>query len=229
MGFPNTSTAITALRELVKDNLTDKLAFNKQLVSPAVDGVNLIFKSFEQRRLTNFTQSASFAFPLGVYINGTNIGFGKVTNDDIESGILALDASVVPNNRDSVRATYYYQWFIDSELDQFFQNASNWLTLGPIYINVPDGLNIALLRFAAQEAYTAVAAKYMVRMSQVYKMEDAPNEDVLKSIQGFKDLASSFMKDATQLRDDYYTRAGQSLQPLFSLGLGGVRDPVPRR
>lgn len=227
MSWASTAVAITALRTLIKDNPTDKLCSNKAVIAPAIDGVNRVFKTFEYRRVTNFTTAS--AFPLGVYKNGAPLAPTAITQDDTDSGNFQVAVSVVPNNRDTIRATYYYQWFTDPELQSFLENASTWLGLGTTYINLPDGLNSSALRFAAQESYLAAAMKYSTRASEVYKLEDAPSEDILKAMTAFQDMADHFMETAKALRDDYYTRQGQSLAPLFGFALGGVVDPTPRR
>lgn len=227
MAWSNSAAAILSLRSLIHDGPTDKLCSQKKVIGP-VDGVNTIFKTFETRRITLF--SASTTFPLGVYKNGVLVAFGNISNDDIESGTFQLSSAPSQTGRDTITASYYYQWFIDSDLDGYLQNASTWLGFaGASYPSIPDGLNAAALRFAAQESYLAVSAKYSTRMSEMYKLEDAPSEDILKSVQAFKDMASGYMKEATALRDDYYTRQGQSKAPLFNLSLGSVGDPVPRR
>jgi len=224
MSWSTQADAIVALRTLIKDNPTDKLCSTKAVIGQP-DGTNTIFKTFEYRRVTDF--STTLSFPLGVYVNNAMVAATGVVQDDTQSGTFQL--LTAPNSRDPVRATYYYQWFTDSELDNFLQNASDWLGLGHQYQNIPDGLNSSALRFAAQEAYEAAAMKYSTRASEVYKLEDAPNEDILKAIDAFKDMADSFMDKARELRDDYYTRQGQSLAPNFAFSLGSVTDPTPRR
>lgn len=227
MAWSTTSAAILSLRSLLHDGPTDKIAYQKKVIGQ-IDGTNTIFKTFEARRLTNFT--ATNAFPLGIYVNGVLKTASYCTQDDPISGTFQVSSAPSQTSRDVIDATYYYQWFLDSDLDGFLQNASTWLGFaGATYNTNPDGLNAATLRFAAQEAYTALSALYSTRFSQVYKLEDAPNEDVLKSVEAFKEMASGYMKEATALRDDYYTRQGQSKQPLFNLAVGSVVDPVPRR
>lgn len=224
MSWSSTSAAIFALRALIKDNSTDKICSNKAVVG-TVDGINTIFKTFEYRRVTDFSDSPDF--PLGIYLNGAALSATGIVQDDPESG--TFQVTPAPNNRSSIRAYYYYQWFTDQELNSFLVNASDWLGLGPTYINLPDGLNAAALRFAAQEAYEAAAMKYATRASEVYKLEDAPTEDILKSMEAFRSMADNFMDKAKEMRDDYYTRQGQSLAPNFGFALGQVTDPTPRR
>lgn len=227
MAWSTTAAAILALRSLIHDGPQDKRALQKKVIG-AVDGTNTIFTTFEYRRLTTFT--ATNAFPLGLYKNGVLQAAAFCSNDDTASGAFQLAAAPSQTSRDVIAASYFYQWFLDSDLDGFLQNASTWLGFAAATYNAnPDGLNAATLRFAAQEAYLALSATYSTRMSEVFKLEDSPSEDILKSVQAFKDMASSYMKEATQLRDDYYTRQGQSKAPLFNLCNGSIRDPQPRR
>jgi hypothetical protein len=179
---------------------------------------------------TNNVYFGQQALPQGLYLSGALIAPNGVITDDVVSGAFTLaSAPTASSTRQTLQAIYYYQWFESSELDSFLQNASNWLTYGSTYINIPDGLNMALLRFAASQAYLKLSAKYATRLSAVYKLEDGPSEDILKSVQAWQSMADSYMKSAEQMRDDYYTRAGQSLQPLYQIATGRVRDPVPRR
>lgn len=227
MSWTSNAAAITALRSLIKDNPTDKICSMKAVLGE-INGLNQIFKTFEYRRVTNFS-ATGIAFPEGLYVNGTAMAASGILQDDIQSGAFQLQLAVPLANRDSLRATYYYQWFTDAELDSFLLNASDWLGLGPNYMNLPDGLNASAMRFAAQEAYLAAAMKYSTRMSEVYKLEDAPSEEILKAMEAFREMADSFMDQASKMRDDYYTRQGQSLAPNFGFSLGAVVDPTPRR
>lgn len=226
MAWPDTTTAIAALRNILFDNPTDKICSNKKVFG-IQDGTNVTFKTFEYRRVTNFT--ASNSFPLGLYKNGIAISNSNVSVDDPASGAFQVGSGVTPGARDQFTATYYYQWFIDNDLDSFLQNASTWLGFNTTYINIPDGLNAAALRYAAQEAYEMAAMKYSTRAAEVYQLEDAPTEDILKAIDAFQSMADNFLEKASKMRDDNYTRQGQSLAPNFAFGLGRVWDPTPRR
>jgi hypothetical protein len=214
-----------ALRQAISDGPEDKYCDQKKCFGKT-NGSNLQFKTFEFRRVTNFTTAT---WPLGVFINGVLQPASIVNEDDVDSGNFLLQSIDAPADGTVVEASYYYQWFTDSELDQFLQNASNWLQFGSTYANVPDGLNMALLNFASKEAYLKAAMKYSVRQAATYKLEDAPSEDILKSIQAFQQMAKDFAATAETMRNDYYTRSGAALAPNFGFATGNVRDPVPRR
>jgi hypothetical protein len=225
VGWLDIPTATLALRTLVNDGPTDKRAINKKVLG-IQDGVNTIFTTFEFRRVGSFQTPA---FPMGIYVNGASVPGNKVIQDDPASGVFQLNASVLPGNREPMTASYYYQWFVDAELQQFLADASNWLGQGGNYITLDPGLNEAAIRFAAQKAYEKAAMKYSTRMSEVFQLEDAPSEDILKAITAFQAMAKDFMDSAGKMRDDFYTRQGQSLAPNYGFALGRVRDPVPRR
>jgi hypothetical protein len=225
MGWTVAADAITGLRALINDGPTDKRALNKKVLGVA-DGVNVIFTTFENRRVGDFL---SPAFPLGLYLSGIPLTGAQVVQDDPESGVFQLSPGVYTANRQSLTASYYYQWFKDEELSEFLTEACRWLGQGDNFVGLDPGLNAAVLRYAAQCAYEKAAMRYSVRMSETYQLEDAPSEDILNSIKAFKDMAEGFMDKAKEMRDDFYTRQGQSLAPNFSFALGRVRDPQPRR
>lgn len=225
MTWLSTAAAQQNLQELISDGPTDKYCDQKKVFGQ-VNGTNLQFKTFEFRRATNFTSST---WPLGVYVNGVPVSNANIQQDDIASGNFQFASGQAPADGSVVTASYYYQWFLSTELDQFLQNASTWLQLGATYINIPDGLNAAALRFAAQECYLKAAMKYSVRAAQTYKLEDVPNEDVLKAVSAFQAMAKDYMASAEKMRDDYYTRSGAALAPNSAIATGSVVDPVPRR
>lgn len=225
MGWSSSAVAIGILRDILFDNASDRLCANKKVIG-TIDGTNLIFKTFEYKRTTNFTTAV---FPLGLFKDGVQLALNKITSDDVATGVFKIDSSVVPSGRSAITATYYFQVWVDAELDNYLQNASNWLGYGSTYTNLPDGLNASALDFSAREAYRAAAMKYTQQMSDVYKLEDADVDSMTKAIDTFRSLAKDFMETSKELRDDFYTRQGQSLSPLFNLSLGKVTDPTPRR
>lgn len=222
MGWASSATAILALRSLIFDGPMDKIAAQKAVVG-IKDGTNISFKTFEYRRTTNF---GSPSYPEGIYKNGTLV---SSTQDDASSGAFTVDPSDAPGARDEFVATYYYQWFLDSDLDGFLQNASNWIGLGTTYAKIPDGLNPAALDYAAREAYRSAAVKTSIRMSATYKTEDAPTEDMINSVNMWKSMAQDFLDSAQKQRASYYSRQDQFEAPLFAFSLGRVTDPTPRR
>lgn len=224
MPWANSAVAITALRTMLSDNPTDKYAYRKKVFGP-LNGINVNFKTFEYKRITNFTAISTVGF--GVYKNDTLLAMSAIASDDTQEGEFLLNTP--PIDGDTLTASYYYQWFIDSDLDQFLQNASNWLGLGSSYTNVPDGLIPAALRYAAGESYEKLYMRWSVRSNQTFMLEDSPDDNVMKMVESFQRMSAEFNKKAKDHRDDFYKRQGQTNAPLYGYALGGMRDVVPNR
>jgi hypothetical protein len=189
------------------------------------DGVNKIFKTFEFRRVTDFTTAAS---PMGVFKNSTAVTPATdLTSDDLVSGHFVL--STAPVDGDVVEATYYYQWMLDAELTQFITSAMQWLGVGTDITTIPDGLNPALLHYAGQESYHKLSIKWSTRASETYLLEDAPDAKNQGVVDSFRKLAEDFKVKSIELRDNFYTRQGQTLAPLFGVAAGSVRELTPQR
>lgn len=211
------TTSTADLRTLLSDGPTDRYRFRKRVFGE-LNGTNTLFKTFEFRRVTDFTTAA---LPLGVFKNGTLLSTSAIAADYASSGEFALVSA--PIDGDIIEASYYIQWFTDAELNEFLLRATNWLGLGDQVANVPDGLIPAAKEFAAAQAYLKMAIRWAEHMSEIYRVEDAPDKSTTDKIQSFRDLAEMHSKTAKSYRDDFYTRQGQNLQPLFGTISGAVR------
>ncbi len=216
------STAVSDLRVLLSDGPDDKLRAYKTVFGMQ-NGSNATFKTFEFRRLTDFSSSA-LAYPLGIYVNGALQPASAVSLDDPDTGFFtsatAYDDSV------SLLATYYIQWFKDTELDGFLVRSSDWLGLGDDYTQVPSGLKTASLKYAAHEAYQKLSLKYAENIVETYRTQDAPDDKRMEIVKAYQEAASNALKEAKQYRDDFYTRKGQSLSPLFGVVSGNIKNPT---
>ena len=212
-------TVLTDLRILLSDGPQDKLNYRKKVFGTA-DGTNTTFKTYEYRRVTNFTTASS---PLGIYVNGTAV---TVSSDDVVSGEFKLASA--PLNTDRIEATYYAQWFLDNDLNSFITYACGWIQSANADA-VPIGLQPAVLKYAAGDAYQDLCSKYAMNYSQQYKVEDQPDPNRYSPVQTWMKLAQVYNEQAVSLRDQYYRRSGQALQPLFASLTGAVTDVVPPR
>ena len=104
-----------------------------------------------------------------------------------------------------------------------------WLGLGTNPSTVPAGLQPSVRNYAAYEAYQKLALKFAERLSETYLLNDQPDPDRMNAPNVYAGLAKSFLKNAETLRDHYYTRQGQSLQPLYGFVTGSVREVTPKR
>lgn len=218
------STALADLRTLLNDNATDKLRDRKRLISGAFNGINVQFKTFEFRRVTDFTTSV---WPFGVYKNNSATP-EVVTVDNLGTGDFRL--TTPPVDGDILEATYYIQYFLDAELNNFLSNASLWLNSSTDFTTaIAPGLQPSALKYAAGDAYEKLSQKFFEHASDTFRTEDNPDEKKGTLVDQFTKMSKNFRDMALKLRDEYYTRQGQSLQPLFGTNKGNVKDVAPQR
>lgn len=214
------STARQELRTALSDGDTDKLRYRKRVMG-IQNGVNLKFKTFEFRRLASFVGATQ---PVGVFVNDAPVA---VTADQLLSGEFELAAA--PGDGDTLRATYYIQFFTDAELDDFLGQAAKWLGFGATFANIVEPLQPAAIAKACCQAYRKLAIRFAENMAEVYQLEDSPDEKKINPVENFRKLAADFCKEAEELRDDYYSRDGKRLAPRFSVVAGNVKDVPPNR
>lgn len=214
------NTAVSDLRTLVSDGPTDRYNSRKRCFGE-VNGTNTLFRTLEFRRVTDFTQAT---LPLGVYINGSIVPVTGIAADYLATGEFVLATG--PSDGSVVEASYYNQWFIDSELQEFLTTASNWLTSQVDYTQIPNGLWPSALKYAAAEAYLKMAVRWKTFLSEMYRVEDEPKKPGSGPADEYTKMSEIFREEALKARDEFYTRQGRSLQPLFGSVLGNVK-PMP--
>lgn len=215
-------TGLGDLRTILSDQPTDKYNFLQRCFGQ-VDGNNTRFKTFWRRRATNFAAASGMTGTVGVFKNQTLLPATGVSMDDVESGVFVLQTA--PVDGDVIEASFYNQWFDDTEIDGFLQSGSRWLTGDPDYTQTAGGLIDALLKFAAAEAYLKMSMRWRTYMSQEFKVEDAPKDSPTYSTDSFAKMAETFRKEALDSRTEFYqNRQGRALQPLFGSIPGRLRN-----
>jgi hypothetical protein len=218
------TTAINDLRIQLSDGSEDKLRFWKKVFGE-LNGTNTRFKTFEFRRITDFSSSA-LAPTLGVYLNRVRLAPSAISVDIPSVG--SFDLAAAPVDGDVLEASYYLQWFTDGELDNFLIMASDWLGVGSDYTQVSPGLKSAALRYALYQAYAKLSLRWAEHIADVYRLQDNPDESNFKTIDAYNKQAQMYYKEAKDARDDFYKRSGRALQPLFGTKRGNVQDPTPK-
>jgi hypothetical protein len=208
------------LRKLLADVGTEKLSWRKPVFG-LVNGDNTTFKTFEYRRVTDFTDAD---IPLGVYVDNAQV---SVASDDVTMGEFSLGSA--PDEGSTVEATYYMQWFKDDEIETFIQSGANWLGFTTTFLDTLPGLRPSVLQYAAGDAYSNLALRYTRTLSDHFKLEDMPKDAVREMIAAYRAAATAAYEQALKRRDEFYTRQGQALQPLFASIEGHVSDPQPKR
>lgn len=217
------ATALDDLKGLLDEGNLDKYAYRKRCLGDC-NGTNLSFKTFDNLRQTDFTTASP---PVGVWISGVLQDPAIITEDFPDSGDFTI--SVVTQNTDIVEASYYYRWFLDSELIQYLISATNWLSLGSDYTTLGEGLRPGALKFAASDAYQKLAIRWARKLSEGFMLNDAPGTDMVgKMIIEYGNIATKYREDAEKVRDDFYSRSGQQKSPAWAFSFGHVQDPVPK-
>lgn len=211
------STAIADLRTNISDGPTDRYRYRTQVFGQ-INGTNAVFKTFELRRATDFTVTQ------GIYKNGNLLALVAVSADNLNTGEFTLVGGSIPVDGDILEASFYLQWFLDSELNLFLTNASRWLGLGATYSNMGDGLIPACLKYAESEAYLKLAQRWRDYLSQGYRVEDSPQKDGTSPVDSYIKMSQVYRKQAQDDRDQFYKRQGQPLAPLFGSVLGNIQS-----
>lgn len=215
------TNAVAELRANLSDGPTDRMRWRKKTLG---EPSGLEFKTFEFRRVTNFTTAVA---PEGVYVNGSLLPASGISADYPEIGAFYLVDPVTAGGM-LVEATYYIQFFLDSELDTFLTESAQWLNLGSDYTGIPDGLKPAARSYAMHLAFVKLANRWMERTAEQFRLEDSENPSNEGNTDSYSKLADMYLKEAIKKRNDFYERAGAQLEPNFGSITCGVPDAQPR-
>lgn len=203
------------LRIELSDGPTDRYHFRKRCFGET-NGSNTRFKTFEFRRITDFTLTD------GVFLNGNLLNNSDIAQDFVATGEFVLGFLAVDG--DIIEASYYTQWFLDAELDNFLVDSSRWAVSTDDYTQAASGLIPALKSYALSRAYLKMAQRWRDYSSSVYRVEDAPQKEGSGPVDSFIKMATTFRDEAETQRKEFYTRQDQNLQPLFGAVIGNVRS-----
>jgi hypothetical protein len=212
------STAVSDLRTLLSDGPTDRYSSRKRCFGE-INGTNQTFKTFEFRRITDFTTASA---PQGVYVSGTLVPASGIQADYVSTGEFTFTTSYIPVDGQLVEASYYSQWFLDNELQTFLATASNWLISNSDWTVIAPGLWPCALKYAAAEAYLKMSIRWRTFLSEMYRVEDEPHKPGMAPADDYAKMSETFREQALKARDEFYTRQGRSLQPLFSSVIGNA-------
>lgn len=199
--WPSVAAAVADLRTFLNDGPQDRLVKQKIVVG-AVDGVNTQFFTFEDRIIgSTLVVTVSFV-PV------------SVTVDDEVTG--EFHTAVAPDRDTTVRAQYFYRYFLDSELQAALQATAEQLLDVDDVSQTPGGMKLAALHYAGAFAYQKQAMRWMERLSHKFLLEEEPlqNEALARSNM-FRDMANNLLKNGEHFRDDYYKTQGRQLRPAF--------------
>lgn len=217
---PWTSAAVARadLRTFLNDGPQDRPVKGKQVFGP-VDGTNRQFITWEDRLV---------AGTLVVSVNLTDLTPADYQEIDDVMGIFTL--TTAPAAQQIVRARYFFQYFLDAELDAALQMAAVELVEDDNIVAVPIGLKNAALNFAGSFGYQKQAIRWAQRMSQRFLLEEEPtNEDLQARPNHFLKIADGMYRQAVLMRDGYYMRHGRRNVPAVAVNKPRLRPLAPRR
>lgn len=221
-------TAITEIRQILADTKFNKRGTKKTLIGNA-DGTNTKFYSYDKRLFTD---------QIEVYVNNA-----LVSNWDLNDAVAGeFIFSQAPDANAEIRASYYWQWWTDSELKNFLNKGAEQLgvaqqtvtssTPDTSYLKTPVGLKTPVLKFACHLAWESLISYLIARKhSAEYLVEQDGNVDEGYSelIKSMQDQSKNALKDALALTDRYYKRQGRQFAPSFGIKNVNTKQYGPRR
>jgi hypothetical protein len=213
--WPTMDVARVDLRLFLADGPTDRPVKSKQVVGP-VNGINATFLTWEDRLVED---------TLFVTVNGQEIAGGDLDTVDYVFGKFTFPANQIPPANLPIHAAYYFQYFLDEDLDAALLSAVGQLTSGSDPAAVPHGLHQAALNFAGYFAYSKQAMKWAQRMSDRFILQEQPlDSDAMNRSNMFRSMANDMAKVARDWRDDYYKGQGRRETPAWAV----FKPYVPR-
>lgn len=200
--------------EMVRlENLSD------QIVSQATPATTIFQVRFQNVPLEQFVTVQVIPNTLVAYIDSW---IPTTPSQDVDpNGNFTLPISPVA----SLQVTYGWQFFADAAIDNFVDQARQWLREYTAITLVPDGLNPALIHYAASLALTALA-----RQVTLSAIKAGTAEIDLSSITtAYQKQASELMDRACQERADYWSRGPEKLAPFIDISSAGGRPWTPIR
>jgi hypothetical protein len=202
--WASATVARDELRAFLNDGTRDRPIKGKKLIG-TVDGVNTEFFTYEER----LVDDASLVVTVDIAVVSASI-------TDATRGVIQLAAP--PAQQTTVRGQYYFQYFLDSELDEALRNAAGEIIESDDITQVGFGFKNAALNYAGYFCFTKQAIRWAQRMSEKYILEDSPAEDGASQRPNlFNQIAQSYLKNAGDFRDSYYKRHGRRFAPAWAM------------
>ncbi len=197
MSTPNTvPAAILAIRLSINDSATSNYAGPDNLEAQ-VDGLRKVFKLSNK----NIVAGASSAFY--VADSGT-----PVTADptDPVNGLSIL--ATAPQA--SFEYYYYYQKFIDAEIQQFLDTGLGKVGMTETTLTTIDqGLWDVVSHYASAEAYHTLMGRFAETFTTSVEGESYTMSDIFKS---YRILHDTHIEDGDKMREEYYKKQGRRFQ-----------------
>jgi len=225
--WPSQQAAIDDLRRFVNDGPLDRPVKRKQVIG-RVDGINTNFMTWDDRIIPT---------TLLVSVDDAPYAASQVVVDDPILGTFHLIVSAgppvaPPPLQSTVRAAYYFQYFLDSELSEALMLSAQIITEGDDPTMIASGLKPAALHFGSSFAYGKQAMRWAQRKSAQFLLEEEPlSDDVMNRSNLFQRMSDAYYNKGLKLRDSFYMRDGRRNVPSFNVFKPNTSPtpPFPRR
>lgn len=213
--WASAAEALASLRRFTNDGPTDRPIKDKAVVGP-IDGVNTKFMTYDDRVVVG-----------SLVVTVDNVAV-TVTLDDPIRGDFTLSAAPVVNS--TVKAHYYFQYFLDIDLNESVQLAAGDLVESDDITLVEPGLKSAALSFGKSYAFGKQAIRWAERMSERFLLEEAPlDSNPQHRANLFQQISKDAMTAAIALRTSFYERHGRRGVAAFAITKPHIPVIGPRR
>lgn len=210
--------AVADLRRFLNDGPTDRPVKGKPVVG-RIDGINTDFITWDDRLVDG---------TLRVMDNNLFLPDTAVALVDPILGEFTITPAPATNH--TILGVYYFQFFLDTEMVEALQMATESIASSDDITSVPVGFRPAALAFASSWAYEKQSMRWTQRLSNRFRVEDEPvDKDVAMRPKLFKEWADDFWDKGVKFRDDVYTRQGRRNVPAIARTSPFLPPVAPRR
>ena len=199
------SSSLSDLRTFMCDTDRDGLVKRQELIGP-VTGQNRVFMTFSDRLVASGNQSVC-GRPIRVYEQNAGGNFsevaasGVIVNDQYSGELLLTYA---PSGIVKMFAAYYHQQLTDDEYNVGLEQAAHLVSLSSV-TQAPEGLQPAVLHFAASFAHQKLANRWQQRKSDQFMYQETPTREAAdEKVEFHQGQAKSMLRMAGDLRKSYY-------------------------
>ena len=227
--WTDTTQAVADLRRFVNDSPTDRPIKRKQVIG-RVDGNNVNFMTWDDRIIDT---------SLNVSVDDLPYDPSQVAIDDpifgkfhLLSVVVLNTPAVPPPQQSTVRASYFFQYFLDEDLVMAMEMASQEIAETDDVTLIASGLKLAALNFAAYVSFEKQAMRWEARKSTEFILQEEPlDTDTMNRAAHLQSMAEKYYEMAIKLRNGFYQRHGRRDAPAFSVFKPNTtpRGGFPRR
>jgi hypothetical protein len=221
--------AVADLRRFVNDSPTDRPVKRKQVIG-RVDGINVNYMTWDDRIIDT---------SLIVSLDDFQYDPSQISVDDPILGRFHLIPTTLPNlpavpppAQSTVRAAYFFQYFIDEDLVMAMEMAAQEISETDDVTAIASGLKLAAMNFGAYVGFEKQAMRWEARKSTEFILQEEPLDvDTMNRASHLQKMAEKYYEMAIKLRNGFYQRHGRRDAPAFNIFKPNTipRGGFPRR